>query len=110
MQQPLGMDENLWKRRKELVKREYGKHTSWKKGYHAGKQGASPKDNPYQLPPDVWKLLKRRTYWEIGREEALFTPSAKKLRKEKENHHAELRHIKKEFVKKHGKHKHKHHK
>lgn len=102
---PLGMDETLWKKRNEIEQKIYGKHSSWRKGVEAGKNGG-PKENPYTLPDDVWKLLRQRTYWEIGWEWGAYRKPKHVRKREKEE---QLAHIKKEFKKKHKKHKHKKH-
>jgi hypothetical protein len=100
---PLGLEEKLWEKRNKVAYHAYGRHKSWKAGVKAGKHGASAADNPFKLPEDVLKLLRQRTYWEIGREFGAFRPPKKIKSKHKEE---QMEHIKKEFKKKH---KHKHH-
>jgi len=101
-------------KRNEVQDKTYGKHTSWKRGLEAGKKGESSSDNPYTLTDEMWKILRQRTYWELGRIEGAFTPSKERLKKERRHKHEEIHHIK-ELLKpkhkhkhKHGKHKHKH--
>lgn len=72
----------------------------WKLGYEAGKHKVSKQENPYKLSPDILKLLRKRTYWEMGHDDAAYAPSKKRLREEAERQ-------KKNHAHKH-KHKHKH--
>lgn len=61
MKNPL-LDEKVVKKR--LQDRYY------KKGYRAAKKGLSKfDDNPYPIPDDIRKLIKKRTAWLIGFEE-----------------------------------------
>jgi hypothetical protein len=103
-QVPLGLDSEVWKRRNETQKNTFGKHKSWKLGYEAGKRGESKTSNPYSIPEDTRKLLRQRAYWELGREEGVFTPSKRIKAK---HTHDELKHIKELVKPKHKHHKHK---
>ncbi len=96
---PLGLDKETWEKRNQVIKREYAKHKSWKAGWEAGRKGESASANPFALPEDIWKLLRRRTLWELGREEAMLTPTKRKLKEEHANKHRKEKH----------KHKHKKH-
>lgn len=107
MKAPLGLDEETWLRRNRVARETYGRHKSWQKGYKAGRKGMAASDNPYTLTADIWKLLRRRAYWEMGREEGAFQPPKHKHRKETKKD--QMRRLEKEFKKnKHGKHHRKH--
>jgi hypothetical protein len=108
MREPLGVDPKVWQQRNETSSKTFGKHSSWRKGLEAGKQGESSTANPYILSEDVQKLLRQRAYWELGRQEGAFTPSRHQLKKEKKAKKEELRRIK-SIAKEKSKHKHKHH-
>src|SRR4051812_27610261 len=99
MKEPLGMDPKVWKKRNSVALKEYGKNRSWKKGYKAGKRGKSAEENPYSLTEDIITLLRKRTYWFLGFEEARYTPSKKQLKAMKESNR---RKEKKHKHKKHG--------
>jgi hypothetical protein len=108
MREPLGLDPETWKHRNETNSKTFGKHKSYKRGVEAGKKGEPVTANPYTLTEEMWKILRSRAYWELGREHGAFTPSSKQLKKEKKARHEEHKRLKKlkERVKKH---KHKHH-
>jgi len=108
MMPPLGLDEETLKHKNE--RRKYWKQFSaWNKGYKAGKNGSSSGDNPYKLSSEIWSLLRKRTRWELGRQESAYTFSKKKrLKALKEQ--ARLAKRIKAASKKHVKHKSKGHK
>ena len=45
----------------------------WLKGYKAGKKKLSRKDNPYSLTEEIIKLLRKRTFWDMGYEEGFYS-------------------------------------
>jgi len=95
--------------RKKRNQREWKKFSAWRKGYKAGKKKLPKEDNPYTLSPDEWELLQKRARWFLGWEEATYTPSRKRLKKEKEA--AEQNHKRKDKRKrKHDKSRHHSHK
>lgn len=109
MREPLGMDKETWLKRNKRVRKYWEKFPQWVKGYHAGKKGEKRTENPYKLDNDILKLLRKRTYWDMGWEEAAFASSSKKLAKIAKTKAKELERIEKEFKRK-KKHKHGHHK
>jgi hypothetical protein len=87
--------ENVYKDEKVLSEKKSFKYLKrmkknrwWRKGWEAGKKKQGEHENPYQLTPDVMELLRKRTYWEMGRIEAAFTPSKKRLKEEAERQKA----------------------
>jgi hypothetical protein len=113
MREPFGVDREVWKKRNETQLKTYGKHNSWRKGYEAGKKGEPCTANPYTLTEEIQSLLRKRAYWELGREEGAFTPSRHQLKKEKKARKEELRrikHLEKRHKHGHDKHKSHHHK
>jgi hypothetical protein len=85
MKPPLGMTEKDYEKRNKGYK--YWKQFSaWRKGFKAGRKKKSLEDNPYKLSPETWELLRKRTRWILGFEEAHFTPSKKRLKEEAEQY------------------------
>jgi hypothetical protein len=110
MREPLGLDPEIWHKRNERQRSYWKKYPQWVKGYKSGRKGLLRSENPYTLDAEILKLLRKRTYWDLGWEEGAYTPSSKKLKRIKEMKEDELKKIKKEFKgkKKHGHHKSKH--
>jgi hypothetical protein len=74
----LELTEKVKKIRYEKLK----KDRHWKSGYKAAAKGLKRSDNPYKIPEDVVKLLRKRAKWELGWEEKAYTPTKAKLRQE----------------------------
>lgn len=53
-----------WKSYKHLMSNKY-----YKKGHDAAKEGKSKDEIPYQLTPEMWSILKKRTWWLMGFED-----------------------------------------
>lgn len=79
------------KRRDNYYKR-MRKNRWYKKGWKAGKKKLSKTENPYTLSEEIMTLLKKRTYWEMGHDEATYTPSTKKLERETKLKHKSKKH------------------
>ena len=90
------------------------KNKYWKKGYKAAKKHLNRTDNPYKLSSEIIKLLKKRTFWDMGFEEKAFAPSKELKRKREETEVRDKERKKreererKEKAEKAKKHKHKH--
>lgn len=69
-------EKNHSRYQKQMSKNKY-----WKLGYKAGKKNKKKEENPYSLTDEMRKLLKKRTYWEMGHEEAAWQPPKKKHEK-----------------------------
>ena len=83
---PLGMHENEYDKRNSGYN--YWKQFKhWRMGYKAAKKGRTKADCPYKLTTEQLELLKKRTRWFMGWEQAAYTPSKKQLRAEKERKH-----------------------
>ena len=63
-----------------------GNNKYWKLGYKAGKKDKLRKENPYKLSTKIQKLLRKRTFWDMGWEEAFFVPPKPKHGKSKHKH------------------------
>lgn len=108
MRKSLGTDEHTYDARHKGLKY-FKKFRHWKKGFKAGKKGVLRKENPYTLTPDIISLLKKRTMWDLGWEEASYTPTKKRLRKEEEDRKKRERKASREHKhSKSSKHKHSH--
>jgi hypothetical protein len=68
------------------------KNKYYKKGYKAAKSKQSKQDNPYKITPEMHEILKKRTLWEMGFDEAWYTPSKKRLREEAERQRERKKH------------------
>lgn len=92
------------------------KNKYWRKGWSAAKHGKKLEDNPYKIPEDILKLLKKRTFWLMGYDEYDHSKYAKKQRKKEMKHGKsdvevhDISHIKSsgKWEEKKKKHKHKH--
>lgn len=83
-------DKALAEKRRDNYYKRMRKNRWYRKGWKAGKKNLSKTENPYKLTEEICTLLRKRTFWEMGHDEATYTPSKKKLERE-----AKLRHKKK---------------
>jgi hypothetical protein len=70
-----------------------------KKGYKACLAGQTKADNPYTLDEEIWKLLKKRTFWIMGFEDADYSKTMRHRRKKQSE--KEIRKYDKEQKRKH---------
>ena len=87
MQGRLGIDEG---EAKKCNSHQYGKKfKSYRLGYVAGKRDRRTKgveklaENPFKIPPDIWKLLQKRARWQMGYDMGWQMESDKKLKKKR---------------------------
>lgn len=106
MQPPLGWTVEDVEHKKKLQRKEWKKFSAWRKGYKAGKKNTSKNENPYrkEIKEEVWEKLRKMTRWDIGWEDAVCAPSARRVKEMKKRNLA----VKKELSHKHDKHKDKH--
>jgi hypothetical protein len=107
MQPPLGWTEKDIEHTKKLQRKDWKKFSAWRKGYKAGKKNLSKSENPYrkEIKEEVWEKLRKMIRWDIGWEDAVCAPSARRVRELKKRNLAIEKerefHKKKDKVKKH---------
>jgi len=119
MTKSLGIDEKATaEKNKSNYYSRMKRNKYWRKGWRAAKKGLSKfDDNPFTLPEDVIKLLRKRTFWLMGFEEFDLSKYGKRKRKKEAKKKSDVKVYdisklkssgKWKEKRKHGKHKHKH--